>query len=97
MARRSHQNQSKHDRHVKKLADRYKQGNYKVKADVHGHPQPDTLNGRRPDIQAKRGQEEIIIEVETQDSINSDAAQHRALQQYANKSHNKKFKIEKAK
>lgn len=94
MARRSQQNQSKHDRHVKKLAERYNQGRYTVKADVQGYPRPDTLNGRRPDIQATSGKQEIIIEVETRDSIDSDAAQHRALQKYADKSKNRTFKVE---
>jgi len=64
--------QSKHDRVVRRLANELKDKGWCVRADVKGYPRPYTVGykkPKRPDIYARKGSKEIIIEVETDSSI----------------------------
>lgn len=92
MAKRTRQNQSKHDAAVKSSADYYRRQGYKVQADIAGYDQPKTLNGRRPDVIAQKGKKEVVLEVETPSSDKSDRAQHRAFKKYADANKNARFR-----
>ena len=93
MAKRSNRAQSAHDAEVRRVAKQLERQGYKVYADVSGFPQPSTINGYRPDIDATRGKEREIVEIETPESVDSkrDLAQQRAFQQAANRSKNTDF------
>jgi len=79
--------QSKHDNKVLAEAKKLKQEQYNVYADIAGYKKPPSRGGYIPDVLAKKGQNEIIIEVETVDSANSerDLAQQGAFQRAARK------------
>ncbi len=91
---RSKRNQSKHDTEVQKLARKYENQGYNVKADIPGYSKPSTISGYRPDVEAKKGWERKIYEVETPDSVNSarDKQQQQAFRQAARKSKHTTFK-----
>jgi hypothetical protein len=97
MVKRSKRQQNKHDNAVKKSAEYYEKQNYSVDADIKGYNKPKTINGRRPDLIAKKGKKEIIVEVETSDSINKDIKQRQEFKDYANKSKNRRFWTKKTK
>lgn len=93
MARRSRQQQSRHDAEVARIANQFERQGYDVKADIKGYPRPDTLGGYRPDVVAKRGIEREIVEVETPGSVDStrDKNQQEAFQRAANRSKSTEF------
>jgi hypothetical protein len=97
MTRRTPRQQTKHDKEVKRTADSYQKRGFKVKADISGYKQPETKEGRRPDMIAQKDGKEIIVEVETRDSIKTDQAQQRAFENYAAKHKNTKFRTKIAK
>lgn len=80
--------QSKHNSEVLRIAKESKNKGYKVQADIKGYPKPSKRGRYRPDVIATKGNEEIIIEVETVDSANSprDLAQQEAFKRAARKS-----------
>ena len=84
---RSPKSQSKHDREVEKIVEEYKEKGYSVSADIRGYSKPKTVSGYRPDVVATKDNREIIIEVETLDSLNSvrDLEQKGAFQRAARK------------
>ena len=88
MARRSNQQQSRHDAEVARIAEYYKKQGYKVKADVKGYAQPDTIGGYRPDVVAKQGSTRRIVEVETKQSAEGarDRKQQAAFRRSASRS-----------
>ena len=69
--------QSDHDKKVSALAEMYQKQGYTVQADVDGYISPGSICGYVPDIVArKKGSfERVIIEVETEDSIDSEHAE----------------------
>lgn len=83
MAKRSPQQQTKHDKGVQSTAKYYESQGYKVEADISGFNAPSTLNSRRPDVIAKKGSKKVIIEVETKDSAEKDRAQQEVFERYA--------------
>ena len=93
MARRGKGSQTKHDVEVTRIANRLKNQGYTVKADVPGFPQPETMQGVRPDVDARRGRQREIVEVETPESLDGSRAQkqRQAFQQVAKRSKNTKF------
>lgn len=93
---RSKRSQSKHDARVRQLAERLDRQGYDVQADVRGFPQPDTIDGYRPDLVAKKPGERKVIEVETPDSVGSarDEVQRRAFRQAAEGSKKTTFRQE---
>lgn len=70
-SRRKPTSQSEHDRMVKKLARDYKARGYDVEADLAGYETPPPVGGYRPDIRAKKGSHETIVEVETPETVNT--------------------------
>lgn len=80
--------QGKHNQEVLKEAKELKREKYSVYADIEGYKKPPRRGGYIPDIVAKKGKKEIIIEVETVDSANSprDLAQQEAFKRAAGKS-----------
>lgn len=91
---RSKRSQSKHNSQVRKEVEKLEDKDYKVKADIPGYDQPDTIGGYRPDYVAKKGRKRIIGEVETTDSVGSkrDQKQQKAFKQAAKRSRNTTFK-----
>lgn len=83
MARkRDPQSQSKHDQAVQKRAEQLERQGFQVEADLKG---PGTIRGVRPDIDARKGQQRVIVEVETAEwsacrspVVLQRSAQHRA-------------------
>ena len=94
MPKRTTKSQSKHDRKVSELAKEYEAMGYSVSADIAGYPKPKTIGGYRPDVVATKGVRRIIIEVETEDSVNNarDLLQQIAFGRAAKRSKNTKFK-----
>lgn len=95
MARNKRQ-QSKHDAKVRRVAQDLQRKGYNVEADVSGFGRPDTINGYRPDVVAKKGRDRIIVEVETKDSVNTtrDQAQQQAFKAVADRTKHTTFKRE---
>lgn len=94
MAKRPRRSQSKHDAEVRREAKKLKDQGYDVKADVRGYPQPDTIGGFRPDVVGKKGRERKIIEVETEESVDSarDLKQQKAFRDSAKRSKSTTFR-----
>lgn len=84
---RTKASQSKHNNKVLAEAKKLEREQYNVSADIAGYKKPPSRGGYVPDIVAKKGKEEFIIEVETPDSVNSprDIAQQGAFQRAARK------------
>ena len=80
MADRTPSNQTKHDKKVKSIADDYKDRGYVVQADLKDYPLPESIGGYRPDVRArlKNIGYEVVVEVETTDSVDSDHAKNQA-------------------
>ena len=91
MAKRTPKQQTKHDNIVKETAQYYKSQDYKVEADIKGFNSPSTINGRRPDVVAKKAGRMVIVEVETRDSLIKDKSQQKVFQNYAEKHKNVRF------
>lgn len=93
MAKRDSIQQSKHDQKVEEEAIKYKEQGYDVWADIQGWSQPALRNNHCPDVVAKKTQKEIIIEVETEDSIETDTEQIESFKRYASARPNTEFKL----
>ena len=91
---RSKRSQTAHDRKVREEGKKLNKQGFDVNADVSGFPQPKTVRGYRPDIDAKKGKQRKIIEVETPDSKDSarDKSQQEAFRKAANQSQNTTFR-----
>jgi hypothetical protein len=70
-SKRNPASQSKHDRAIRAEAKNYEKRGYDVQADVPGYPQPPTVGDYRPDLMVKKGGQRTIVEVETEDSLNT--------------------------
>jgi len=92
MVKRTPKQQSKHDARVKQIAAGYLSQRWKVQADVKGYPKPGTIFNKRPDVRAKKGAQERIIEVETRDSLKKDIAQRNAFKRFASLNKKRKFR-----
>ena len=68
---RSKKSQSAHDKKVREEAKKLMNQGFEVEADIDSFNQPGTIGGFRPDINAVKGKQKKIIEVETSDSKNS--------------------------
>ena len=90
---RTKKSQSEHDAKVKEIANKLKNDGYEVQADVTGFPQPLTISHVRPDVVAKKRKEKIIVEVETNESVDSarDQKQQEKFEAAAARSKNTKF------
>lgn len=70
-SKRSPASQSKHDRAIRAEAKSYEKRGYEVEADIPGYRQPPTFGGHRPDLLVKKSGQRTIVEVETEDSLNT--------------------------
>ncbi len=93
MPRRTSQSQSAHDAEVRRIAKRLENQGFEVRADLSGYPQPATIGGVRPDIDARHGRQREIVEVETRQSEDGARAQRQqqAFERAANRAKNTKF------
>ena len=66
--KRTPRSQSKHNKAVQKRAEQLQRQGFEVKADLKNWDQPETIAGVRPDIDAQKGTERVIVEVETPES-----------------------------
>jgi hypothetical protein len=97
MAKRTPQSQTKHDRKVLERARALREQGFNVRADIPGFKKPDSIHGRRPDIEArKHGEPKVIEEIETPRSLKKDRPQQRVFEKYADKK-DIKFKVRLAK
>ena len=90
---RTKRSQTHHDQAVKKRADQLKRQGFNVRADIPHFPQPGTIGGVRPDIDARKGRRRVIVEVETPESADDRRAQRQAreFQRAANRSRSTTF------
>ena len=80
------ENQAAHDRCVESLAKRLSLDGWMVEAHIPGWAKPAYIEEYIPDIRARKDDSTRIIEVETEDTLYSDADQQDAFRQYALKS-----------
>jgi len=84
-----------HDACVASWAKAYKDKEWTVHADIQGYLDPPEINKKIPDIYAKSGNNARVLEVETDESINSDHAKEQiaAFKKWAEESPNRKFRL----
>ena len=92
MSKRGKGGKSRHDKSVSKSAEWYENQGYKVKADIEGWDKPKTIGGYRPDLIAKKGKKEVILEVETPQTVKKDYKQWQAFKEYADRKKQRKAK-----
>lgn len=90
--KRSRSQQSRHDARVRKIAGGYKSQGWNVQADISGYSKPGTIFNKRPDIRARKGAKERIVEVETKSSLRADANQRKAFKRFSNLSRKRRFR-----
>lgn len=72
-----------------------KQNGFSVKADLPNFVKPAQIGGFVPDVEAHKGVQKVIGEVETKDSMASDIDQRRAFRTNADALKNTTFKLKK--
>jgi len=77
------ENQAAHDRCVESLARRLSLDGWMVEAHVPGWPKPAYIGEFIPDIRARRNDSTRVIEVETEDTLLSDAEQQETFRRHA--------------
>ena len=77
------ENQAVHDRCVESLARRLSLDGWMVEAHVSAWPKPAYIGEFMPDIRARRDGSTRVIEMETMDTLISDADQQDAFRRYA--------------
>ena len=82
-----------HDGSVRRRAAALEANGWRVNADISGYSRPKTLNGSRPDIDARKGRKRRIIEVETSDTRFKHRQQHRNLRRFARSQKNTEFRV----
>ena len=93
MVKRANRQQTKHDLGVRKSAEYYQKNGFKVQADLEGFQKPRLINNRRPDLIARKGQKEVIVEVETRGSVLKDKKQQGIFESYATKRNNTRLRV----
>lgn len=93
MKKRTKRGQKKHDEAILNSMKYYKRRGFQVEADLPGMKKPSTINGRIPDLVAKKGRQKVILEVETKNTIKKDKLQHQAFEKYSDNSKDTKFRI----
>ncbi|MFH2112697.1 MAG: hypothetical protein ABIJ47_15725 [Candidatus Bathyarchaeota archaeon] len=76
-------NQASHDQCIQRLARKLSLEGWAMEAHVKGWPKPPYINDYMPDIRARKNNKTIIIEVETEDTLRVDIAQHEAFRRHA--------------
>lgn len=90
--KRTKTGQKAHDQAVRRSAAQYRGQGFKVSVDLPGEPKPKSIGGFRPDLIAKKGKKEIIVEIETPETAKIDKDQHDAFRGYANRKAARKFR-----
>jgi hypothetical protein len=92
MSKRTKTGQKEHDKSVLRSAEWYKQHGFITKADLPGWNKPKEIGGFIPDLIAKKGKKEIILEVETKNTDESDTDQQNAFKKYSEREEGRTFK-----
>ena len=92
MNKRTKIGQKKHDEGVLRSAEWYKKHGFTTKADLPGWNKPKKIGGFIPDLIAKKGKKEIILEVETKNTDESDADQQKAFKKYSKREEERTFR-----
>ena len=85
--------QKSHDEAVLNSVKYYENQGFKVKADLPGYNKPDKIKGKIPDLIAKNNSSEIVLEVETPQTVETDKKQISVFKEYADRSKNRKFRL----
>lgn len=99
MARRGFRRQKKHDQKVRKLVKGLeRKGWKKMRAQLKNYEQPKAIgkDKRIPDIEARKAGVTRLIEVETEDTMQTHKKQHEAFRRSAAQRKRTTFKLEKA-
>lgn len=98
MAKRSSQQQTKHDKKVKQIAQKLEKKGWNVQADIPGYNNPNPVGkyNQIPDVVAKKKGATRIIEVETPETMKTDKKQHESFKKSASHKLRTTFDIEKA-
>jgi len=91
-SKRTKTGQKRHDDAVLGSVEWYEGQGFKVKADLPEYDQPKKIGGFIPDWIARKGNKEIVGEVETTDSNRLDEDQHKAFQEYTDRKQSRKFR-----
>jgi len=94
---RDYRESKKHRTLIRRVAMAYDRDGYEVKADhINGFETPEKCVMMRPDIKAVKDDEEIIVEVESENSAGSrrDRMQRREFSEWAKKSDERDFRRE---
>lgn len=81
MAKRGKIGQTKHDRKVQRRLDYYKKREFWVRADLPNRAKPPKVEGKIPDIYARKGDELVVEEIETLSTKDSDKLQQQKLKE----------------
>jgi len=92
MNKRTKTGQKKHDESVLRSAECYKKHGFRTNADLPGWNKPKKIGGFIPDLIAKKGKKEIILEVETKNTDKSDADQQKAFKEYSKRGKERTFR-----
>ena len=92
MQKRTKTGQRKHDEGVLRSAKWYKNHGFKTEADLPGWNKPKKIGGFIPDLIAKRGKKEVILEYETENTNELDKDQQKAFKEYSKKGKGRIFK-----
>jgi hypothetical protein len=84
-----------HDACVAAWAKAYKDDGWTVHADINGYLAPPEINQKIPDIYATNGSSARVLEVETDETINTDHAKEQiaTFKKWADQSPNRKFRL----
>jgi len=85
MAKRGKTGQAKHDRKVQQRLDYYVDKGFRTWADLPGRAKPPKVEGKIPDIYARRKNQLFIEEIETPSTMSTDKKQHQKLKEGAKK------------
>ncbi len=92
MNKRTKTGQKKHDESVLRSVKWYEGRGYKVNADLPDYNKPKNIGGYIPDLIAKKGKKEIILEVESKNTNKSDTDQQKAFKEYSKRREERTFK-----
>ena len=92
MNKRTKTRQKKHDESVLRSAEWYEGRGYKVNADLPDYNKPKNIGGYVPDLIAKKGKKEIVLEVETKNTNELDKEQQKAFKEYSGRGKERTFR-----
>lgn len=81
--KRTKKGQTGHDKELLKWVKQMESQGFDVKADLPGMEKPNPVGGKIPDGYAKKGKQEKMIEVETADTLATDADQRKKFRKWS--------------